>query len=324
MFIQIRKINKHITDMANERIQLLIIGSGPAGYTAAIYACRANLKAVVYEGIQPGGQLTQTTEIENFPGYPNGVQGQQMMDDFRAQAERFGADVRFGIVTKADFSQRPFKVQIDDEKWVEADAVIIATGATARYLGLESEEKFRGQGVSACATCDGFFYRGKDVAVVGGGDTACEEATYLASLCRKVYMIVRRNVFRASKAMQERVFNTPNIEVLWEHQTKEIIGNDMGVTGAVLRRNDGTETTISIDGFFLAIGHHPNSDVFKEWIDTNEEGYIITEGKSTRTSRPGIFAAGDVQDPTYRQAINAAASGCRAAMDAEKYLAENK
>lgn len=310
--------------MANERIQLLIIGSGPAGYTAAIYACRANLKAVVYEGIQPGGQLTTTTEIENFPGYPNGVQGQQMMDDFRAQAERFGADVRFGIVTKADFSQRPFKAQIDDDKWVEADAVIIATGATARYLGLESEEKFRGQGVSACATCDGFFYRGKDVAVVGGGDTACEEATYLASLCRKVYMIVRRNVFRASKAMQERVFNTPNIEVLWEHQTKEIIGNDMGVTGAVLRRNDGTETTISIDGFFLAIGHHPNSDVFKEWVETNEEGYIITEGKSTRTSRPGIFAAGDVQDPTYRQAINAAASGCRAAMDAEKYLAENK
>ncbi len=310
--------------MANERIQLLIIGSGPAGYTAAIYACRANLKAVVYEGIQPGGQLTTTTEIENFPGYPNGVQGQQMMDDFKAQAERFGAEVRFGIVTKADFSQRPFKAQIDDDKWVEADAVIIATGATARYLGLESEEKFRGQGVSACATCDGFFYRGKDVAVVGGGDTACEEATYLASLCRKVYMIVRRNVFRASKAMQERVFNTPNIEVLWEHQTKEIIGNDMGVTGAVLRRNDGTETTISIDGFFLAIGHHPNSDVFKEWVETNEEGYIITDGKSTRTSRPGIFAAGDVQDPTYRQAINAAASGCRAAMDAEKYLAENK
>ena len=310
--------------MANERIQLLIIGSGPAGYTAAIYACRANLKAVVYEGIQPGGQLTTTTEIENFPGYPNGVQGQQMMDDFKAQAERFGAEVRFGIVTKADFSQRPFKAQIDDDKWVEADAVIIATGATARYLGLESEEKFRGQGVSACATCDGFFYRGKDVAVVGGGDTACEEATYLASLCRKVYMIVRRNVFRASKAMQERVFNTPNIEVLWEHQTKEILGNEMGVTGALLRRNDGVERKIDIDGFFLAIGHHPNSDVFKEWIDTNEEGYILTEGKSTRTSRPGIFAAGDVQDPTYRQAINAAASGCRAAMDAEKYLAENR
>ena len=310
--------------MADERIQLLIIGSGPAGYTAAIYACRANIKAVVSEGIQPGGQLTQTTEVENFPGYPQGVQGQQMMDDFRAQAERFGADIRFGIVTKADFSQRPFRAQIDDEKWVEADAVIIATGATARYLGLESEEKFKGQGVSACATCDGFFYRGKDVAVVGGGDTACEEATYLASLCRKVYMIVRRNVFRASKAMQERVFNTPNIEVLWEHQTKEILGNEMGVTGALLRRNDGVEKKIDIDGFFLAIGHHPNSDVFKEWIDTNEEGYILTEGKSTRTSRPGIFAAGDVQDPTYRQAINAAASGCRAAMDAEKYLAENR
>ena len=310
--------------MADERIQLLIIGSGPAGYTAAIYACRANIKAVVYEGIQPGGQLTQTTEVENFPGYPQGVQGQQMMDDFRAQAERFGADIRFGIVTKADFSARPFKVQIDDEKWVEAEAVIIATGATARYLGLESEEKFKGQGVSACATCDGFFYRGKDVAVVGGGDTACEEATYLASLCRKVYMIVRRNVFRASKAMQERVFNTPNIEVLWEHQTKEILGNDMGVTGALLRRNDGEDKKIDIDGFFLAIGHHPNSDVFREWVDTDAEGYIITEGKSTRTSRPGIFAAGDVQDPTYRQAINAAASGCRAAMDAEKYLAENR
>lgn len=310
--------------MANERIQLLIIGSGPAGYTAAIYACRANIKTVVYEGIQPGGQLTQTTEVENFPGYPQGVQGQQMMDDFRAQAERFGADIRFGIVTKADFSERPFKVQIDDDKWVEAEAVIIATGATARYLGLESEEKFKGQGVSACATCDGFFYRGKDVAVVGGGDTACEEATYLASLCRKVYMIVRRNVFRASKAMQERVFNTPNIEVLWEHQTKEILGNEMGVTGALLRRNDGVERRIDIDGFFLAIGHHPNSDVFREWVDTDAEGYIITEGKSTRTSRPGIFAAGDVQDPTYRQAVNAAASGCRAAMDAEKYLAENK
>ena len=310
--------------MANERTQLLIIVSGPAGYTAAICACRANIKAVGYEGIQPGGQLTQTTEVENFPGYPQGVQGQQMMDDFRAQAERFGADIRFGIVTKADFSARPFKVQIDDEKWVEAEAVIIATGATARYLGLESEEKFKGQGVSACATCDGFFYRGKDVAVVGGGDTACEEATYLASLCRKVYMIVRRNVFRASKAMQERVFNTPNIEVLWEHQTKEILGNDMGVTGALLRRNDGVEKKIDIDGFFLAIGHHPNSDVFREWVDTDAEGYIITEGKSTRTSRPGIFAAGDVQDPTYRQAINAAASGCRAAMDAEKYLAENR
>ncbi len=300
------------------------MGSGPAGYTAAIYAGRAGLRTVVYEGIQPGGQLTTTTDIENFPGYPQGVSGQQMMDDFKAQAERFGTEVRFGIATKADFSGKPLKVEIDGEKWIEAESVIIATGATARYLGLESEERFKGQGVSACATCDGFFYRKKDVAVVGGGDTACEEATYLASLCNKVYMIVRRNVLRASKAMQERVFNTPNIEILWECQTKEVLGNDMGVTGALLRHNDGSEKTIAIDGFFLAIGHHPNSDVFKEWIETDSEGYIITQGKGCRTSREGVFAAGDVQDPTYRQAINAAASGCRAAMDAEKYLASQK
>lgn len=310
--------------MANEKVQLLILGSGPAGYTAAIYACRANIQTVVYEGLQPGGQLTTTTDIENFPGYPNGVNGQQMMEDFKAQATRFGADIRFGVATKADFSERPFKVQINDDQWIEAEAVIIATGATAKYLGLESEEKFRGQGVSACATCDGFFYRKKDVAVVGGGDTACEEATYLASLCNKVYMIVRRNVFRASQAMQERVFNTPNIEVLWEHQTKEIIGNEMGVTGAILKNNEGVERTIDIDGFFLAIGHHPNSDIFREWIETDAEGYIVTQGKSCKTSREGIFAAGDVQDPTYRQAINAAGAGCRAAMDAEKYLAESK
>ncbi len=310
--------------MANEKVQLLILGSGPAGYTAAIYACRANIQTVVYEGLQPGGQLTTTTDIENFPGYPNGVNGQQMMEDFKAQASRFGADIRFGVATKADFSERPFKVQINDDQWIEAEAVIIATGATAKYLGLESEEKFRGQGVSACATCDGFFYRKKDVAVVGGGDTACEEATYLASLCNKVYMIVRRNVFRASQAMQERVFNTPNIEVLWEHQTKEIIGNEMGVTGAILKNNEGVERTIDIDGFFLAIGHHPNSDIFREWIETDAEGYIVTQGKSCKTSREGIFAAGDVQDPTYRQAINAAGAGCRAAMDAEKYLAESK
>ena len=300
------------------------MGSGPAGYTAAIYAGRAGLRTVVYEGIQPGGQLTTTTDIENFPGYPQGVSGQQMMDDFKAQAERFGTEVRFGIATKADFSGKPLKVEIDGEKWIEAESVIIATGATARYLGLESEERFKGQGVSACATCDGFFYRKKDVAVVGGGDTACEEATYLASLCNKVYMIVRRNVLRASKAMQERVFNTPNIEILWECQTKEVLGNDMGVTGALLRHNDGSEKTIAIDGFFLAIGHHPNSDVFKEWIETDSEGSIITQGKGCRTSREGVFAAGDVQDPTYRQAINAAASGCRAAMDAEKYLASQK
>lgn len=306
-----------------EKIQLLILGSGPAGYTAAIYGSRANLQVVVYEGIQPGGQLTQTTEIENFPGYPNGVQGQQMMDDFKAQAERLGATVRFGLATKVDFSARPFKVQIDDADWIEADAVIIATGATARYLGLPSEEKFKGQGVSACATCDGFFYRKKDVAVVGGGDTACEEATYLAGLCRKVYMIVRRNVLRASAAMQERVKNTENIEVLWESQTEEILGDDMGVTGARLVRKSGEKYEIAIDGFFLAIGHHPNSEIFQPYVAVNPEGYIITEGKGTSTNVPGIFAAGDVQDPTYRQAINAAASGCRAAMDAEKFL-QNK
>ena len=307
-----------------EKIDLLILGSGPAGYTAAIYACRANIQTVVYEGLQPGGQLTTTTDIENFPGYPNGISGQQMMEEFKAQAQRFGADVRFGFATKVDFSERPFKVLIDDEKWVEANAVIIATGANAKYLGLESEEKFRGQGVSACATCDGFFYRKKNVAVVGGGDTACEEASYLATLCNKVYMIVRRDVLRASKAMQERVLNTPNIEILWKHQTKEIVGDDMGVNGAILVRDGKDEVKIDIDGFFLAIGHHPNSDIFKEWVDTDAEGYIITQGKSCRTSREGIFAAGDVQDTTYRQAVNAAAAGCRAAMDAEKYLSENR
>jgi len=304
-----------------EHIQLLILGSGPAGYTAAIYGSRANLQCVVYEGIQPGGQLTQTTEIENFPGYPNGVQGQQMMDDFKAQAQRLGAEVRFGLATKVDFSARPFKVEIDGQKWLEADAVIIATGATAKYLGLPSEEKFRGMGVSACATCDGFFYRKKTVAVVGGGDTACEEATYLASLCKKVYLIVRRDVLRASKAMQDRVLSTPNIEVLWKHQTREILGDAMGVTGIRLVKEEGSEVEVAVDGFFLAIGHHPNSDIFKEYIAVDGNGYIITEGKGTATNVPGVFAAGDVQDPTYRQAINAAASGCRAAMDAEKWLA---
>ena len=310
--------------MEIERIKCLIIGSGPAGYTAAIYASRANLNPVVYEGGQPGGQLTTTTEIDNFPGYPQGITGTEMMEDLKKQAERLGTQVRYGIVTKVDFSKRPFAVEIDSEKKIEADTVIIATGATAKYLGLPSEEKFRGQGVSACATCDGFFYRKKDVAVVGGGDTACEEATYLASLCNKVYLIVRRDVLRASKAMQERVLNTPNIEVLWNTNTKEILGDDFGVTGAALvNSKTGEESEIKIHGFFLAIGHHPNSDVFKEYIETNNEGYIITEGKSQKTNVPGVFAAGDVQDPTYRQAIAAAGSGCRAAMDAEKFLQEN-
>lgn len=310
--------------MEIERIKCLIIGSGPAGYTAAIYTSRANLNPVLYEGIQPGGQLTTTTEIDNFPGYPQGVTGSEMMEDLKKQAQRFGADIRFGIVTKVDFSKRPFIIEIDSEKKLEAETVIIATGATAKYLGLPSEEKFRGQGVSACATCDGFFYRKKDVAVVGGGDTACEEATYLAGMCNKVYMIVRRDELRASKAMQERVFNTPNIEVLWNTNTKEILGDDFGVTGAALVNNKtGEESEIKIHGFFLAIGHHPNSEVFKEFVQTNPEGYIITEGKSQKTNVPGVFAAGDVQDPTYRQAIAAAGSGCRAAMDAEKFLQEN-
>ncbi len=311
--------------MSSENIKCLIIGSGPAGYTAAIYAARANLSPVVYEGIQPGGQLTTTTEIDNFPGYPNGTTGQAMMDDLKAQAERFGTSVRFGMVSEVDLSQRPFRVIIDNEKEIYAETLIIATGATAKYLGIESEEKYKGQGVSACATCDGFFYRGKDVAVVGGGDTACEEASYLAGLCNKVYMIVRRDELRASKAMQERVKNTPNIEILWQYNTKEILGTPIGgVNGALLAHKNGSEKKIDIHGFFLAIGHHPNSELFSKWINTNEEGYIITEGKSSKTSVPGVFAAGDVQDPNYRQAITAAGSGCMAAMDAERFLTENR
>ena len=303
-----------------EKIRCLIIGGGPAGYTAAIYASRAALNPVLYEGMEPGGQLTTTTVVENFPGFPEGVDANQLMDGMRAQAQRLGADIRRGVVTDADLSSRPFRVTIDGETVLEADTLIIATGATARYLGLPSEQKFRGMGVSACATCDGFFYRKKDVAVVGGGDTACEEATYLANLCRKVYMVVRRDVLRASVAMQERVRNTPNIEILWNCNTQEVLGDEYGVTGARLVRKDGTVFDIDIDGFFLAIGHHPNSDLFKEWIATDGQGYIITEGKSTKTNVEGVFAAGDVQDPSYRQAINAAAAGCRAALDAEKYL----
>ena len=310
--------------MSTEKIKCLIIGSGPAGYTAAIYAARANLHPVVYEGIQPGGQLTTTTEIDNFPGYPEGISGHIMMDDLKRQAQRFGTDVRFGIVTRTDLSGRPFTVEIDNEKEIQAETLIICTGATAKYLGLPSEEKFKGQGVSACATCDGFFYKNKDVAVVGGGDTACEEATYLAGICKKVYLIVRRDVLRASKAMQQRVFDTPNIEVLWNHNTKEVLGDDFGVTGALLVNNKTSEEkVINIHGFFLAIGHHPNSEVFRPWVETNAEGYIITDGRTQRTNVPGVFAAGDVQDPQYRQAIVAAASGCKAAMDVERFLQES-
>ena len=303
-----------------ENVKVLIIGSGPAGYTAAIYASRANLAPVLYEGIEPGGQLTTTTQIENFPGYPEGVDGTQMMADIKAQAERFGADIRFGVVTAVDFSSRPFRVTVDGEKEIESESVIIATGASAKYLGLPSELKYRGQGVSACATCDGFFYRKKDVAVVGGGDTACEEATYLASLCNKVYMIVRKPFLRASKAMQERVFNTPNIEVMFEHNTVEVLGDDEGVTGALLRCNDGVETTIDIAGFFLAIGHHPNTELFEGQLELDAEGYIVTTPGTSRTSVEGVFAAGDVKDPHYRQAITAAGSGCIAALDCERWL----
>jgi len=304
----------------SEHVKVLIIGSGPAGYTAAIYAARANLSPVLYEGLQPGGQLTTTTEVDNFPGYPDGITGPAMMEDLKKQSERFGTDVRFGTATAADLSKQPYAVTIDDDKVITADALIIATGATAKYLGLESEEKFKGQGVSACATCDGFFYKGQDVAVVGGGDTACEEATYLAGICNKVYLIVRKPYLRASKAMQDRVMATKNIEVLFEHNTKEIIGDSNGVTGATLVKTNGDEAQITITGFFVAIGHKPNSDIFKGFIDMDETGYIQTQPGTSKTNVPGVFACGDVQDKHYRQAITAAGSGCMAALDAERYL----
>lgn len=301
-----------------EKVKCLIIGSGPAGYTAAIYASRANMNPVLYEGIQPGGQLTTTTEIDNFPGYPEGTTGNNLMADLKKQAERFGADVRTGIVSEADFSKRPFTLTIDGETKIQAETVIISTGATAKYLGLESEEKFRGSGVSACATCDGFFYRKKVVAVVGGGDTACEEASYLAGLCKKVYMIVRKDYLRASKAMQERVFKTENIEILFEHNTVEVLGDENGVNGVMLKNGENKIVTVPIDGFFLAIGHHPNVELFCGQIELDEQGYIKTE--HSRTNIPGVFAAGDVQDPHYRQAITAAGSGCMAALEAERFL----
>ncbi|MDR2036564.1 MAG: thioredoxin-disulfide reductase [Bacteroidales bacterium] len=308
-----------ITSMTHpEKVRCLIIGSGPAGYTAAIYTARANLSPVLYTGMQPGGQLTTTTEVDNFPGYPDGVSANLMMDDFRKQAERFDAQIRFGHISKVDFDKYPYLVTVDEEHFIEAESVIIATGATAKYLGLPSEDRFKGYGVSACATCDGFFYRGKDVAVVGGGDTACEEATYLAGLCRKVYMIVRRNELRACKAMQKRVFETPNIEILWETQTKELVG-DRTLTGALLFTKEG-EKKLPIEGFFLAIGHHPNSEVFSKWVHTDKNGYIKTVPGTSITNVKGVFACGDVQDPEYRQAITAAGSGCKAAIDAERFL----
>lgn len=312
--------------MTTEHVKCLIIGSGPAGYTAAIYTSRANLSPVLYEGIQPGGQLTITTEVENFPGYPEGVTGPVLMDDLRKQAERFGADIRNGIVTKTDLSQAPYHFIIDDEKEITADTVIISTGATAKYLGLEDEKKYAGMGVSACATCDGFFYRKKVVAVVGGGDTACEEAIYLAGLARQVYLVVRKPFLRASKIMQERVLNHPNIKVLFEHNAVGLYGTD-GVEGMHIVKRlgevDEERYDVAIDGFFLAIGHQPNSAIFKPWVQTDETGYIITEGNTPRTGIPGVFAAGDVADPHYRQAITAAGSGCKAAIEAERYLSAN-
>lgn len=310
-----------------EHARCLIIGSGPAGLTAAIYAARANLSPILYEGMQPGGQLTTTTEIENFPGYPEGVSGNDMMDDLRKQATRFGADVRWGVATATDLSKPPYRVTIDDEKVITCDTLIIATGATANYLGLPDETKYQGMGVSACATCDGFFYRNKPVAVVGGGDTACEEATYLAGLASKVYLIVRKPFLRASKIMQERVLGNPKIEVLFEHETIGLFGEN-GVEGAhlVKRRGqpDETKVDIAINGFFLAIGHRPNSAIFRPWVEVDEVGYIKTVPGRPLTNVPGVFAAGDVADPHYRQAITAAGTGCQAAIEAERYLAANK
>lgn len=306
-----------------ERVKCLIIGSGPAGYTAAIYTSRANLKPVLYEGIEPGGQLTTTTDVENFPGYPEGVDGVTMMEDLRKQAARFGTDIRRGIATDADLSSCPFRITIDGEKIIEAEALIIATGATAKYLGLPDEKKYAGMGVSACATCDGFFYRKKNVAVVGGGDTACEEALYLSTLAGQVYIIVRKPYFRASKIMQEKVFQTPNIKVLYEHNATGLFGEN-GVEGVHLVKRmgepDEEKYDLAIDGFFLAIGHTPNTTVFKKWITTDEYGYIITKDGKPMTNIEGVFAAGDVADPDYRQAITAAASGCKAAIEAERYL----
>ena len=308
-----------------ERVRCLIIGSGPAGYTAAIYTGRANISPVLYEGLQPGGQLTITTEVENFPGYPEGVTGPQLMDDMRNQALRFGADIRNGIVTKVDFTQHPLKVTVDDEQELLADTVIIATGASAKYLGLTDEKKYAGMGVSACATCDGFFYRNKTVAVVGGGDTACEEAIYLAGLAKKVYLLVRKPYLRASKIMQDRVLGNEKIEVLFEHNAEGLYG-DNGVEGVHLVKRlgqaDETHYDLPIDGFFLAIGHKPNSEVFAPYVKTDEVGYIVTEAGTPRTNVEGVFAAGDVADPHYRQAITAAGSGCKAAIEVERYLSE--
>ena len=308
--------------MTNEDVKVLIIGSGPAGYTAAIYAARAGLKPILYTGAQPGGQLTITNDVENFPGYPNGINGPEMMIDLQKQSERFGTKVNYGMVTSVDFSGYPLKVTVDEKDEIKAGAVIIATGATAKYLGIPSEEKFNNKGVSACAVCDGFFYRGKEVAVVGAGDSAAEESTYLANLCTKVHLLVRREEMRASKIMQQRVMKTPNIEIHWNTETEEILGDDNGVTGVrVVNNKTGEKKVLSIQGFFLAIGHQPNTDIFKKYIDMDETGYIKVIPGTTKTNVPGVFAVGDAADKVYRQAITAAGTGCMGALDAEKFLA---
>ena len=307
-----------------EKVHCLIIGSGPAGYTAAIYAARANLKPMMYTGLRPGGQLMDTTDVENFPGYPTGILGPEMMEDFKKQAERFGTDIRFGIATKVDFSSRPHKVWIDDTKVVEADAVILATGAEAKWLGIPSEKRLNGSGVSACAVCDGFFYKGTEVAIVGAGDTACEEAIYLSKLCTHVHMIVRRDQMRASKIMQERVVNTPNITVYWNSETDEVLGETVVDAVRIVNKVTGEKTTIPVTGFFVAIGHQPNSHIFKGILDMDEQGYLITQPDSTKTNVEGVYACGDLQDKVFRQAVTAAGTGCMAALEAERWLSEQK
>ena len=306
----------------SESMKCLIIGSGPAGYTAAIYAARANMKPVLYQGIQPGGQLTITTEVENYPGYPEGIQGPEMMVDFESQARRMGTDIRYGIATAVDFSSRPFKVEIDEEKWIAADSVIISTGASAKWLGLPSEQKLNGFGVSACAVCDGFFFKGKEVAIVGAGDTAAEEALYLSKICKKVHMIVRRDEMRASKIMQQRVIDTPNILIYWKAVTDEIIGDNKVSAVRIQHVESGAKSVIPVSAVFIAIGHEPNSKIFKDFVDMDDTGYIRTIPGTSKTNIPGVFAAGDVQDRIYRQAVTAAGSGCMAALDAERYLGE--
>jgi thioredoxin reductase (NADPH) len=306
----------------SEKVNCLIIGSGPAGYTAAIYASRANLKPVLYQGIQPGGQLTITTEVENYPGYADGVQGPEMMEHFEKQAARMGTDIRFGLATKVDFSKHPLQVQVDDSKWIEANSVIISTGASAKWLGLPDEERLNGFGVSACAVCDGFFFKGKEVAIVGAGDTAAEEALYLSKLCTQVHMIVRKDEMRASKVMQERVLNTPNIHIYWNSETEAILGDKKVESVRIVNNKTGEKTDIPVAAFFVAIGHQPNSDIFKGWLDMDETGYIKTIPGTSKTNVEGVFASGDVQDKIYRQAVTAAGSGCMAALDAERYLGE--